>query len=147
MHKIRIKYWGPVVIWMIFIFFMSTGAFSSENTSLIIGPVLKFLVPGIPSDTLDIIHVIIRKLAHLTEYFVLGLLLFRAFRSSSGTGPWKPALFTVLVIVLYASSDEFHQIFVSSRTPSAIDLCIDIAGGVFGQAANALRHPGPGRTR
>lgn len=142
-HDTRIRFWAPVILWMVFIFWMSTGTFSAENTSMIIEPVIKFVAPETPPKTVDIIHHVIRKLGHLTEYFVLGLLLFRAFRNSfRASGLWRPAIFTVLVIVLYASSDEFHQMFVSSRTASAVDVCIDIAGGVFGQAAHALRHVG-----
>ncbi len=136
-----LQYWFPVFMWMAFIFWMSTGTFSSDNTASVIGPVLLFLFPQISPKTVGIIHLIIRKCGHVTEYFVLGLLLFRAFRGDSidsGTRRWTFAAFVVLL--LYAASDEYHQSFVVARTASLSDIVIDAAGGVLAQAAAAFRH-------
>ncbi|MGD0884592.1 MAG: VanZ family protein [Thermodesulfovibrionales bacterium] len=132
-------FWLPVISWMGLIFWMSTETFSAENTSLIIGPVLLFLVPGISSQDQNMIHGLIRKSAHVTEYFVLGLLLFRAFRGGSKesrTLRWS--LSSVLVVLLYAASDEFHQSFVPTRTASLIDVGIDTMGGIIAQAVSVL---------
>jgi len=81
-----------------------------------------------------------RKSAHVVEYFVLGLLLFRAFRSDSSQ-PWDRhwAVYAVIVVVLYAMSDEFHQIFVTSRSGSIFDVGLDTVGGVLSQIAIMLR--------
>jgi VanZ family protein len=135
-----VKYWLPVIIWMCFIFWMSTDTFSSENTSKVIGPVLHLIFPSFSAETLDIIHGLIRKSAHVVEYFVLGLLLFRAFRSDSPQ-PWdrRWAIYAVIVIALYAMSDEFHQISVPSRTGSIFDIGLDTAGGILSQIAIMLR--------
>ena len=133
------KYWSPVIFWMGFIFWMSTGTFSSDNTSAVIEPLLLLLMPWLSSQRLDVIHEIIRKCAHLTEYFVLGLLLFRAFRS--GSSPSRMLRWTLsagIVVLLYAASDEFHQSFVGSRTPALHDVVIDVAGGVLAQGAAIL---------
>lgn len=133
------KYWLPVVLWMAFIFWMSTVEFGAQNTSRIIEPLFRFLIPGISQQALDLIHEVVRKAAHLTEYFILGLLLFRAFRADSREqriGRW--AILSIIVVALYASSDEIHQIFVPGRTPSPIDVCIDTVGGSVAQWASAL---------
>ena len=140
MQQKFVKYWLPVIIWMCFIFWMSTDMFSSENTSKVIEPVLYFIFPSFSAWTLDIIHGLIRKSAHAVEYFILGFLLFRAFRSDS-LQPWDQrwTIYTVIVVVLYAMSDEFHQIFVPSRSSSIFDVGLDTAGGVLSQIAIMLR--------
>jgi VanZ family protein len=65
------------------IFGMSTGMLSAEHTSQIIVPVLNFLFPGLASHQTEIIHGLLRKAGHVTEYFITGILFFRAFRSDS----------------------------------------------------------------
>ncbi len=136
-----LKYWCPVILAMAFIFWMSTEAFSSEKTSLIFEPLLRFLFPGMSSQTVGLLHGVIRKCGHVTEYFILGVLLFRAFRGASREGlTRKWVILSLIVIVLYAASDEFHQSFVSSRTASPIDVAIDTAGGVLAQIVSAVAH-------
>jgi VanZ family protein len=121
---------------MCVIFWMSTGAFASEGTSKIIEPVIRFLLPQISAREVDMIHGLIRKCGHLTEYFVLGLLLFRAFgKGQTAVSAGRVVLYSVIIIALYAASDEFHQTFVYNRTPSVVDVGIDTAGGILGQLA------------
>ena len=136
-----LKYWIPVLLWMILIFWMSTKTFSEQNTASIVHPVLRFLTPSISQDMIDMIHKVIRKLAHSAEYFVLGLLLFRAFRSDSKElriSRWVFSSF--IVLVLYAACDEFHQTFVHTRTASLNDVEIDMAGGIIAIGLRALLH-------
>ena len=134
------KYWFPVVLWMCFIFWMSTAMFAAQNTSSIIEPILRFLMPSISRRELEHIHFITRKLAHVTEYFISGLLLFRAFRSGSEEHhAWRWALYSFLVIVLIAATDEYHQSFVPERTSSIVDVGIDAMGGVVALAACTLK--------
>jgi VanZ family protein len=122
------------------IFWMSTGMFSSENTSQLIVPLLNFIFPGLAPHQVDMIHGLLRKAGHVAEYFLLGLLFFRAFRSSSlQTWDIRWTTYTIIGVVLYAASDEFHQTFVSSRTASLIDVGIDSAGGILSQMAIILR--------
>lgn len=138
-HKF-VKYWLPVILWMGVIFWMSTGTFSADNTSRFIVPVLHFLFPWFLPQDVDLAHGVIRKAGHATEYFVLGLFLFRAFRGSS-SGGWhlRWTIYSVIWVVLYAMSDEFHQSFVASRKASLIDVGIDSAGGVLSQIVITLR--------
>jgi VanZ family protein len=140
MSFVRIfKYWSPVLLWMGCIFWMSTDTFSSQNTSLIIEPVVRFLVPSISPHMVNTIHAAIRKLGHVTEFFVLGILLFRAFRiGSMELRLWRCAFSSFLVIVLYAASDEFHQSFVFSRTASLLDVGIDTFAGLLAQGVSVL---------
>ena len=133
------RYWFPVLLWMSFIFWMSTGTFSAENTSLVIEPILHFLMPSVTPEEAALIHGVIRKLGHVTEYFILGILLFRAFRRGSKESlSWRWALYSFLFVMLYAASDEFHQSFVSARTASLLDVGIDMFGGVLAQMISVL---------
>jgi VanZ family protein len=141
--RAEFRFWGPVLIWMVFIFWMSTGTFSAQNTSLIIEPIIRFFVPSISQEKMEVIHIIIRKLGHLSEYFILGILLFRFFRSGSEEPlELRWAFFSFLVLLVYAASDEFHQSFVSGRTASPMDVGIDALGGVVAQAVSILRRLG-----
>ena len=122
------------------IFLMSTGMFSSENTSRFIVPILNYLFPGLAPNQIYMIHGMIRKAGHITEYFILGILLFHAFRSSS-IQKWRLrwTIYAIIGVVFYAMSDEFHQTFVISRTGSLVDVGIDSVGGILSQMAIILR--------
>ena len=131
-----VKYYLPVIFWMGFIFWMSTGTFSSQNTFSFMEAALRFFLPKISTQELDLIHAMIRKSGHVTEYFILGLLLFRAFRGDSiGSWNWRWSFFAVILVALWAAGDEFHQSFVPTRTASVVDVVLDTAGGVLAQFA------------
>ncbi len=133
--------WFPVFLWLCFVYFMSTGTFSSANTFSIIGAALRFLFPTLSGDEISMIHGIIRKGAHVTEYFVLGLLLLRAFRlGSGGTWKWRWPVFALIGVALYALGDEFHQSFVPTRTASMKDVGIDTIGGFLAQCVGVAWH-------
>ena len=121
------KFWLPVLAWMTFIFVGSTDLLSSEHTSRFIGPFLRWFAPDISSATVASIQLIVRKGGHLTEYAILAALLWRALRFSSHG--WFGAFG---ISAIYASLDEFHQSFVSSRTGTPWDVLIDCIGAMIG---------------
>jgi VanZ family protein len=127
----RVSRYLPLILWLAFIFFASSNGFSASNTSPIIGPLVLWLFPNTSPETLVTIHFFTRKLAHFTEYAILGFLAVRAFSNSH-----KPFLrrhwfvITLILVVIYALSDEYHQSFVPSRTASIFDSLIDVAGGL-----------------
>jgi VanZ family protein len=125
----RLKYWAPPIIWMSVIFWFSTDLFSGDNTGSLLWKVVSFVYPGATRELFDSIHFCVRKAGHLTEYAVLALLLFRAFRSGSQER-WRPgwALSSFLVVFLYALLDEYHQTFTRRRTGSFYDSLIDTSG-------------------
>ncbi len=136
-----VKYYLPVILWMAFIFWMSTGTFSTENTSSYLEAVLRFFAPKISAREMNFIHAIVRKSAHLIEYFIMGILFFRAYRGSSvERWKWRWSLYALLSLAIWAVGDEFHQFFVSTRTASVKDVFIDTAGGVLGQFAMILKN-------
>jgi VanZ family protein len=122
-----LKYWLPVLAWMTFIFVGSTDLLSAEHTSRFIGPFLRWFAPDISGATVASIQLIVRKFGHLTEYAILAALLCRALRFSSQG--WFGAFG---ISAIYASLDEFHQSFVSSRTGTPWDVLIDCIGAIIG---------------
>jgi len=81
-----LRYWLPVILWMILIFSASTDSMSSGQTSRIIGPLLRWLKPDISEAAVGRIVLTARKSAHLTEYAILALLFWRAWRNPARTG-------------------------------------------------------------
>ena len=116
--------WIPVLLWGALIFTLSTSAFSAANTSKIIDPLLHWLVPGISAASVDVGHMLTRKAAHFTEYGILFWLLVR--------GPMKERPYLALMLcVVYALTDEGHQVFVPGRTASLYDVALDSTGALF----------------
>lgn len=133
--RVFLKFWLPVLLWMAVIFTASADSHSYEHSSRFVEPLLHWLFPNMPQETINIIHHILRKCAHLTVYAILALLLWRALHLSNNHLPawsWPKVGGTLLLVFLYAASDEFHQRFVPTRTPLFSDVLIDTAGGAIG---------------
>jgi VanZ family protein len=125
--------WVPVFLWACAIFFFSTDDFSASHSSELLKPLLEGLFPGITPDSIEKVHVVVRKFGHWFEYFILSALLLRVLLNENRQHPpLRNFLWTLLVIFLYAAGDEFHQSFVPSRTPSIYDVMIDFCGGLCG---------------
>jgi VanZ family protein len=141
------KYWLPVLVWMGIIFSASGDTASFQHSSRIVEPLLRWLFPQLSDGNVHAIVVFIRKCAHLTEYAVLALLLWRALRRESAprNAPWRwsKAGLVLTLVALYAASDEFHQAFVPSREASIWDVLLDTTGAACG----LLCHWGIGKLR
>lgn len=123
---------------MALIFSASGDKKSSQTSSRIIGPIVKFFVPTISEARLEQIVFVVRKAAHITEYAVLSWLLARAFlRPGTPWGRWdrKVVLLAWLIASLYAASDELHQAFVPNREGRWADVCLDSFGAALGLLA------------
>ena len=129
-----LKYWLLLLIWLGVIFIGSTDLLSAEQTSRFIVPILLWLKPGMAPETMWTILVILRKCAHVCEYAILALLLWRALRGGSAIRGKMSILFgaALLGCAVFAASDEFHQSFIKSRTPAVRDVLLDIAGALLG---------------
>ena len=101
------------------------------ETSRFVGPILKFLFPNISEETLRVVHGLVRKTAHFTEYAILAFFIVRALsRSSVATLRSSRYLIPLIVVVVIAVMDEFNQSFEPSRTASGWDSGLDILGGL-----------------
>jgi VanZ family protein len=112
MKPTPLRLWGPFIFWVLLIF-----AFSSYP---------KAIIPQSKYFSWD-------KLAHLVEFGILGYLSARALRFSGI--PWlagRYARITVIFGLLYAISDELHQLYVKGRYASAYDVVADFIGVILG---------------
>jgi len=126
-----LRTWWPAVVWACFIYLMSTDSFSAQHTAWLLEPVLRWLFPSLAAGQIDVIHFLIRKSAHFTEYFVFCLLLFRAVRGTRPGWHWSWGLTALVIAACYSCLDEIHQAFVASRTASPHDSLLDSIGAFF----------------
>lgn len=135
MTKQKIISWIAVLIWMTIIFFSShlPATESSELSSGITEFILETFGEVIANIGIDIndLHTIVRKNAHFFAYMVLGLLTANALRISGGLS-YTRALFALGICMVYAASDEFHQLFIPGRSGELRDVLIDSAGAIVG---------------
>ncbi len=118
------------------IYMASGDQHSGEHSSRIVEPIVKWFFPGISPAGLERADLIARKMAHVTVYAVLAALLWLAFVGTfdrvSGRWTWRPALWTIGLIILYAISDEVHQTRVPTRQGTHWDVFIDTGGASLG---------------
>ncbi|HUI42536.1 MAG TPA: VanZ family protein [Terriglobia bacterium] len=122
-----------VAVWAGFIFYLSTAGFGPSFTEWLLIQILSLLHLTVSPHTFDLLHLCLRKLAHLTEYGIFGLLIYAASLETRDFA-WRPrlALRSIVIAGLYSLTDEYHQSFVMSRTPSLIDCGIDTTGASLG---------------
>ncbi|KKS26180.1 MAG: VanZ family protein [Parcubacteria group bacterium GW2011_GWC2_42_6] len=107
-------YWLPVIVWAGGIFYLSS-------------------IPGLASGMPVFWDVFWRKLAHATEFGILSLLLFRAWRGS-GASFIKALIWSLALAIAYALADEAHQHFVPLREGRLKDVGVDSLGIIFSSA-------------
>jgi Predicted integral membrane protein len=125
------KYVILTIVWMIVIFLFSsqTGDNSNMNNVFIVDLLKKIGIDFTRFASGIDINFLIRKAAHVTEYLILGMLLYKAYESYLFSGYEMASLFTGFI---YACTDEFHQYFIPGRGPSFRDVLVDTSGVVLG---------------
>ncbi|MBX4267587.1 VanZ family protein [Clostridium estertheticum] len=122
--------WILVIGWMIIIFIFSSqvGEVSNENNKFVI---YVFNLLGLNLNNIfgTLSNFIVRKASHFTEYFILYMLIYRAMNKSKKID-MKIFIASILIVFLYACSDEFHQSFVPGRGPALRDVMVDTCGGL-----------------
>ena len=126
-----VRYWMPVIAWMGLIFLASTDLMSGQQTSRFIGPFLRWLVSDISPESVAAVQLLVRKAAHVTEYAILAVLVFRALAGGKARTALQPWI-VLGIAASYAALDEWHQSFVASRTGSPRDVVIDVCGALMG---------------
>ena len=118
-----------VAIWACFIFYLSTSGFGPSFTKWLLMQILSLLHVTVLPQTFEFLHFCLRKLAHLTEYCIFSLLIYASFLNAEDF-EWRArlAVRSIVIAGLYSLTDEYHQSFVVSRTPSLIDCGIDTLG-------------------
>jgi VanZ family protein len=127
--------WLIVVIWMLLIFNLSSQpAQNSDKLSIGVTEKVVETVENVTPKTelnLDSLNHIVRKNAHFFIYLALAIWVQIALRINRVIGI-KRLLIVIGICVLYASSDEYHQLFVAGRGAQVKDVFIDSAGAIVG---------------
>jgi len=131
----KIFSWTAVILWMVLIFNLSHQPATKSNqlstgiTEVIVENIEK-IIPNAEADISRFNH-IVRKNAHFAVYYVLGVLLINALRKN-GAYSYRSVGLALLICILYAASDEVHQLFVPGRGGQIKDVLIDSAGASVG---------------
>lgn len=122
--------WILVIGWMVLIFIFSSqpGEVSNENNKFVIY-IFNLFSLDLNSIFGNLSDFIVRKAAHFIIYFVLYILLYRAINIKRDADI-KGFILSILIVFLYACSDEFHQAFVPGRGPAFKDVLVDTSGGL-----------------
>lgn len=125
------------IIWMGVIFMFSaqvsdeSKSSSNKVTSAVVNTVISIKKENISEEKRQKIiedkTFIVRKTAHFTEYFILGLILILYLQTKEKLTT-KYIILAIIFCVLYATSDEIHQLFVDGRSCKIIDILIDTCG-------------------
>lgn len=137
--KARVVFVLLLALWMLVIFVMS--AQPAEQSSQLSGGIVSSIIAAICRnfDTLSsqqqteitsVITLVVRKTAHFSEYFILGVLVSLTVSTFGKINYKFKFLLSAIFCVIYAASDEIHQFFVPGRACRFGDICIDTAGSV-----------------
>ena len=134
MNKVKLVF---IIVWMIVIFLFSnqpankSGELSNGLIDKTIVKVYEIFNGKVSEEQrVSIIKKYsypVRKMAHFTVYFILGLLCFSYFKDFTK----HYVIYSILLCFLYACSDEFHQYFVDGRYASFLDVLIDTFGAII----------------
>lgn len=110
-----------IVLWMIFIFIMSSfdGNESASQSNFIVNLISQIC----NINNIQLLSLIVRKTAHFMEYLILGILVYNYIQKGN---------LSTVICLLYAISDEAHQIIIPGRSFQIRDILIDICGVIIG---------------
>ena len=116
-----------VFIWMIIIFIMSS--FNAEDSANQSNFIVNIIANILNINNIELLNLIIRKLAHYIEYLILGILVINMFIKNNIP---KSYLISIIFCVIYAISDEIHQFIIPGRACQIKDILIDSIGSITG---------------
>lgn len=127
-------FWGLVIVWMMVIFNLSSddreaSSYKSKQVTEVVQQVARKLPEDIKlvSSTRYITEHIVRKIGHILEYFLLTMLVIIA-SAISRKGKAQIIGNAMFIPLLFAASDELHQLYTPGRGPQITDVCIDAVG-------------------
>ena len=139
----KILIWIPVIVMYIVIFVFSgqngeqSGGLSRKVANVVIDMAQDIHIISIEDDEKDVyiekLQFPIRKTAHMTEYAILGMLVYTALLTD-GIAAEIGTLAAVIITFLLACTDEFHQLYVPGRAGKFTDVLIDTTGCIIGMA-------------
>ena len=134
--------WVLVILWMIFIFILSSQTANESNglSTAVTEKIVKVIEKAVPQNSIDIrtFNNVVRKNAHFFIFLILGILVSIALKDS-GYSRKKRLVLAIIICFLYAVSDELHQMLVPGRGAQLKDVVIDSAGAIAGIALSFAR--------
>ena len=125
----------PAVMAVIFAFSAMPGEESGDTSGALLmfvaGAMEKLGHLPFSADQLAVLHHVIRKIAHFTEFAILGVTTVIALYNKNRSRSCN-YLLPIIIAVLYACSDEFHQLFVPGRAGTIKDVLVDSLGALTG---------------
>lgn len=139
----KITFWTATILWMWVIFaFSAQPAVQSDEVSmgvvekiiefirnLKIIPVFSWLSTDSVADFVGNMNHYVRKTAHFTAFAILGIMTYNLI-ASYDVNRKKVVLYAALICLVYAISDETHQLFVPGRAGQIRDVFIDFSGSM-----------------
>ena len=122
----KLKAWTPVLLWAAIIFYFS----SNPNPYHYLPASWRSAVP-LPTISTSSAAELLGQLMHFVEYTILAFLVYRALHHTLPASQ-KINLLTIIFTLVFALSDEIHQLYVPGRAFQIIDLIIDFLGILFG---------------
>ena len=118
-----------LIAWMILVFCLSNQ--NGPESSNLSRKVANFFANG---DTVraEKIEPVVRKAAHMSEYGVGAMIFYGITMTYTGMSRKKKIIISFVFVILYASSDELHQLFINERNGSVKDVIIDTCGSALG---------------
>src|SRR5258708_5438779 len=107
-----ISFWLPPLIWGALIFSVSSTTVPQVSTSYTV-------------------NFTVHKLAHIIEYAILGILIYRALKEENISRK-EAVIYAIIIAAFYGFTDEFHQSFTPHRTTRLRDVIIDTIGATAG---------------
>lgn len=132
--------WLPTLVWLVVLALFSTDTFSAEHTGSVLLKIIHAVYGPISQQHFEEIHFLVRKGAHFFSYGLLSALAFFSWSATFASFQrwrFRYTALALLLTLLAASLDEFHQSFVPSRTSSPRDVALDMFGALCFQLAIA----------
>lgn len=126
--------WAAFLAGACFVLFLGTDEFSASHTQGILTPLLHWFFPDMNANDKYLLHLRIRKTAHVVEYGILALLALQAVFLSVKSALARVVLMSLALVSIVAMLDETGQAYSSSRTGSVWDVLLDLTGAVIALA-------------
>lgn len=125
-----VRAWVAVVLWAALVWSFGSDGFSASQTSRLLGPLLDWLLPNASQEHRAELLFLLRKIAHVVEYGVLGVLALRAVRLGSRLSNAATVALCLLLVAGVAIADEVRQVRSTERSGSQWDVLLDLGGAL-----------------
>lgn len=129
----RVAYCCEVVAWMVLIMYLSGESFAASRTLIALQYRVASLDLTISAKSMLLIQTVLRKGAHFAEFFVLGILSYRALSGSLVDFRFRTAYWVLVARLPFSIGDEVRQVFSVGRAASFRDSALDFAGVLTSQ--------------